>query len=585
MEIAFVLGLLVLAIILFSVEKIGVDLVTLFLLVAMVSFGILTPAEAFAGFGSDFIILLASIFIISAALQETGILDLIGSRLLKLGRLHPGFLITYIMTAVGFTSAFMNNTTVTAIFIAPVITVARRLKMSPSKLLMPVAYASIVGGTCTIIGTSTNIAVSGYIDKAGLGGLGFFEILPVGIVLFVITLIYMALFSKKLLPDHKEESLTEEFRLKEYVSEVVIMPKSPLIGQPIFQSNLSRMGFRILNVIRDGHNFLPGDYTIIKEQDILIIEGLMDDLLQVKETSGIEIRADILLDKALQGEGIKLAEVLVTPQSDFVNTSLKNASFRHKYGLVVIAVNRPGHTFRDKLGSIYLRTGDTLLVQGPAEKINYLKDRRDLIIMDDFKPLLYKKRKGVMTLVVFITAIFVGSMEWMPLSASLLFAALLVVVFKAVPLEQAHEAIDWRLLILIGGMVAFGTAMTKTGAAEWLSNLIVHYMQPLGVLAIMAGFIILTVFMTQPMSNAAAALVVLPIAITTANSLGVNPRTFAIAVMMSASVSLITPFEPSCILVWGPGKYKFRDFFKAGFFLTIILMAVLLVMIPWIWPL
>ncbi|HNS12783.1 MAG TPA: SLC13 family permease [Bacteroidia bacterium] len=585
MEIAIVLGLLVVAILLFSWEKIGVDVVTLFLLVILIITGILTPAEAFAGFGSDFIILLGAIFIISAALQETGILDLVGSRLLKMARLHPGFLITYIMAGVGFTSAFMNNTTVTAIFVAPVMAVARRLKVSPSKLLMPVAYASIVGGTCTIIGTSTNIAVNGYIDKAGLGGLGFFEILPVGIVLFVISLVYMALFSNKLLPDHKEESLTEEFHLKEFVSEVVITAKSPMIGQQIFQSNLSDMGFRILNVIRDGHNFLPGDYTIIKENDILIVEGFIDNLLQVKETAGIEIRADILLDKALQGEGIKLAEVLVTPQSDFVNTSLKNASFRQKFGLVVIAVNRTGYSFRDKLGSIILKTGDTLLVQGPAEKINFLKANRDIVIMDDFRPLLYKRRKGVLTLVVFIAAIFAGSNGWVPLSASLLLSALVVVVFKAVSLERAHEAIDWRLLILIGGMAAFGTAMTKTGAADWLSELIVQYMEPLGVLAIMAGFIILTVFLTQPMSNAAAALVVLPVAILTANNLGVSPKPFAVAVMLSASVSLITPFEPSCILVWGPGKYKFKDFFRAGFFLTIILMAVLLCMIPLIWPL
>lgn len=585
MEIALVLGLLVIAIILFSSERIGVDVATLFILVALIGLRILTPQEAFAGFGSDFIIILGSIFIISSALQETGILDLVGSRLLKMARLHPTFLITFTMAGVGFTSAFMNNTTVTAIFVAPVMAVARRLKVSPSKLLMPVAYASIVGGTCTIIGTSTNIAVNGYLEHAGLGGLGFFEILPVGIVLFVISLVYMALFSNKLLPDHPEESLTDEFRLKEFVSEVVITSDSPLIGQQIFQSNLSHMGFRILNVIRDGHNFLPGENTIIMGGDILIIEGLVNDLLQIKETSGIEIRADILIDKALQGDGIKLAEVLVTPQSDFVNMSLKNASFRQKYGLVVLAVNRTGYTFRDKLGGIVLKTGDTLLIQGPSEKIQYLKAKREIVIMDDFRPLLYKKRKGVMTLAVFILSIIVGTIGWIPLSASLLLAALVVVVFKAVPLEKAHEAIDWRLLILIGGMAAFGTAMTKTGAADWLSNLIITYMESMGVLAIMAGFIILTVFLTQPMSNAAAALVVLPIAILTAQNLGVNPKPFAVAVMLSASVSLITPFEPSCILVWGPGKYKFRDFFRAGFFLTIILMTVLLVMIPYFWPL
>ncbi|HNP47457.1 MAG TPA: SLC13 family permease [Bacteroidia bacterium] len=585
MEIAIVLGLLVLAILLFSMEKFSVDLVTMGLLFVLIATKIITPQEAFAGFGSDFMVVLTSIFIISGALQQTGVLDLIGARLLSLAKARPEYMIVYIMFAVGLTSAFMNNTTVTAIFLAPVIAVARNLKMGPSKLLIPVAYASILGGTCTLIGTSTNIAVGGYLEKIGMQPIGMFEFLPVGLALFVTGLLYMALVGKRSLPDNKDESMEAEFGLRAYVSEIVISQDSPLIGKGIFQSSLSKMGFRILNVIRLGHNFLPDKTSIIEANDILIVEGKLENLIAVKETEGIDIRADGLLDYSLQSENIKLAEVLVTPQSEFLNNTLKSSNFRQKYGLVVLAINRSGHTLREKLGKVILRVGDILLVQGPIEKIDYYKLSRDIAILDDFRPLLYKRRKGILTLAVFITSIILGSCNIFPLSASMILGVLVVVLIKAVSIERAYETIDWKLLVMIGGMSAFGTAMTNSGAATWLSQNIVNVMQPFGTLAIMAGFVILTVFLTQPMSNAAAALVVLPIAIETARHLEVNPRTFAIAVMLSASVSLVTPFEPSCILVYGPGKYRFIDFFKAGGILTVILMAVLMILIPYYWPL
>ncbi|MCX6290909.1 MAG: SLC13 family permease [Bacteroidetes bacterium] len=584
MEITLVLSLLVIAIFLFSTEKLSVDVVTIILLVILTATKILTPTEAFAGFGSDFIIILASIYIISGALQQTGMLDLIGSRLLKIARTKPNMLVSVIMFTVGATSAFMNNTTVTAIYIAPVISLARKIKINPSRLLMPVAYASILGGTCTLIGTSTNIAVSGYLEKSGMKPLGMFEFLPVGLTIFFIGLVYMATIGKRLLPDHKDQDFTEEFGLRQYMTEVVVLPGSALIGQKIFSSDIAKTGFRILNVIRGKENFLPDKSTIICAEDILIVEGNIDDLLKVKEASGIEIRADVLVNKDLQSNDIRLAEVLVTPQSDFVNVSLKNANFRQRYGLVVLAINRSGQALREKIGSIVLHVGDILLVQGRVEKINYFKANRDITIMEDFKPLLYKKRKGLMTLSIFVGAMVIGASDVLPLSTALLLASLLIVLCKAISVEKAYETIDWKLLIMIGGMSAFGTAMIKSGAADFLAHNIVGMMSRYGPEAIMAGFIVLTVFLTQPMSNAAAALVVLPVALQTAQQMGISGRPFAIAVMLSASVSLITPLEPSCILVYGPGRYRFVDFFKTGFLLTVILMMVLMLMIPYYWP-
>ncbi len=587
MEIALVLGLLLVAIVLFATEKLSVDIVTLILLIILILSNILTPAEAFAGFSSDFIIILASIFVISGALRETGVLDRVGSRLSRLSNIKPGILLLYVMSVTGAVSAFMNNTTVTALFVGPVLGMCRRLNISASQFLMPLAFASILGGTCTLIGTSTNVAVSGYMKDMNLPAIGMFEILPMGLIMFGSGILYMTLIGKRFLPDHTDHNLTDEYNIREYLSEVIVVKNSPLIGQKIMESNLSKMDIRILKLIRNKSQFFPHPHQEVEQGDILLVEAKLEQLIKIKETNGIEIRADTLDNITIQTASIRLAEVLITnTESDLVGATIKSAGFRQRYGLVVLAIYRQGQPLRDKISSIELRLGDLLLVQGTSERIQAIKESRDLAIMgEEFIPIKYREKRGFFSVAVFIIAVIVGSLEWAPLSVCFLTAAVLTVISKSMPVEKAYTSIDWRLLILIGGMSAFGKAMEKTGAADFLATNIVSLLQPLGTISIMAGFILLTVFLTQPMSNAAAALVVLPIALQTAEELGANPKTFAIAIMLSASISLITPFEPSCILVYGPGKYKFFDFFKTGSLLTLILIVLLICFIPIFWAL
>jgi di/tricarboxylate transporter len=593
MPIAIVLGLLALAIILFATEKLSVDIITLILLIALVLTNILTPAEAFAGFSQDIIIILASIFIISGALQKSGLMDALGMWLYKFAKGSDNRLLLLIMGVVSAVSAFMNNTTVTAVFVPPVIGVARQSKTSASKLLMPVAFASILGGNCTLIGTSTNVAVSGYIAKIGMQPLSMFEVTPIGLIVTAVGIAYMMLIGKRLLPDHKDESLTEEYAMREYLTEILVMPDSQMIGQRIFASDLSKKEFRILEVIRGAEKSLPTPKTVIEANDILLVEGKVEELIKVKETAGIEIRAEVKLgDLDLQSEDIKIAEVLVTSKSDLIGHTVKDANFRARYGLSALAIYRHGQSLREKLGGIRLRLGDLLLVQGAAEKLEDLRRTGDLWVLEEFKPRPYAKQKGLYTMGFFAAAVLAGSLGWLPLSVAFLAAAVLTALFRCLTIEEAYASIDWRLLILIGGMTAFGTAMDKTGAAEFLANKIVNFMNPLvanlpdpwGVTLILGAFFLLTVILTQPMSNAAAALVVLPVAIETAQQLGVNERTFAIAIMVAASVSFITPFEPSCILVYGPGKYRFMDFVKTGTILTLILIVITLLAVPLIWP-
>jgi di/tricarboxylate transporter len=587
MEIALVLGLLFVAIILFATEKLSVDIVTLILLIILILSNILTPAEAFAGFSSDFIVILASIFIISGALRETGVLDKVGSKLSTLSDVSPNVLMLYVMSVTGAISAFMNNTTVTALLVGPILGMCRRLNISASKLLMPLAFASILGGTCTLIGTSTNVAVSGYMRHMNLPAIGIFEILPIGLILFGTGVLYMVFIGRRFLPDHIDHNLTDEYAIREYLSEVVVVNGSPLIGQKIIHSNLSRMDIRILKLIRNRLEFFPHPHLEIEAGDMLLVEAKLEQLIKIKETNGIQIKADTLENITIQTDGIRLAEVLITNnESELVGTTIKQAGFRQRYGLVVLAMYRHGQPLIDKISSIELRLGDLLLVQGTSERIQAIKESRDLaIIGEEFTPIKYREKRGIFSIVVFMLAVIAGSLELAPLSVCFLSAAVLAVVSRSMPIEKAYSSIDWRLLILIGGMSAFGTAMEKSGAADFLASNIVGLLEPWGSISIMAGFIVLTVFLTQPMSNAAAALVVLPIALKTAAELGANPRTFAIAIMLSASVSLITPFEPSCILVYGPGKYKFFDFLKTGSLLTVILIALLIFFVPYFWPL
>jgi di/tricarboxylate transporter len=461
----------------------------------------------------------------------------------------------------------------------------RKLAISPSKVLIPVAYASILGGTCTLIGTSTNVAVSGYIAGVGLEPLDFFEILWMGLILFATGIVFILVFWKRILPDHKEASFSEEYQIKQYLSEIVVTKKSNLIGQVVFQSDLSKRDVRIIKIRRGKDEFIPNRFSRIESEDILLVECKVEDLIKVKESSGLEVLADTITDKDIQSDKIRLAEVLITPGSRLVDRSLKEARFRQTYDLVVLAVHRLEATIFQKMSDVKLKIGDVLLIQGTEEKINANKNSVEFSFLGDFRVNMFKERKGIMAALIFLVAVIAGSLKLVPLSIAFLTAALLIILVGALRMERAYQIMDWKLLVLIGGMSAFGTAMQNSGASEFLAVNIIGLLGDFGVIYVLAGFVLLVIILTQPMSNAAAALVVLPVALEAAQILQADPRSFAIAIMMGASVSLITPFEPSCILVYGPGKYKFVDFIKVGLPLTIILVILILFFVPRFWPL
>ncbi len=581
-EILLLLGLLIAVIVLFATEALSIDVVTLLLLLVLMGTGILTPSEAFAGFSSEVIVALASVFVITGALQESGVIDDVVRRITRFapGTLR-GILRLLLPLAAGL-SAFMNNTTVAAVLVSPVSSLAREAKVAASRLLMPMAYATILGGTCTLVGTSTNVAVSGYMASHGIGGAGMFEMTLAGLALALVGAIYLLVVSPWLLPEHENDDLSSAYPMRDYLSEIVITENSPLVGTTLLESDLARQGFRVLRILRDTKDIAPKPQTTMLAGDVVLVEGNIEDLMRAKERSGIEIHPQLKsFAHPLDPKNTLTGEAIVLPHSELLDETLKSSKFRQRFGLIAIALSRAGRSLRAELSRVRLKVGDVLLVQGDKAAFDALKDDPNLAVLQRNVPRQSAARLGWLVLGVFALAVTVNALGWMPLAFCFLSAAVIALLVKAITAERAYEVIEWRLLILIAGMTAFGTAMEKTGAARVMCEWLLSLLQPLGPHSVMLGLAVLTVILTQPMSNAAAALVMMPVALEVAATMELNPRMLSFVIMLSASVSLITPLEPACVLVYSPGRYRFMDFVRCGAPLTILLVFVII----WICPL
>ncbi|MEP7213029.1 MAG: SLC13 family permease [Acidobacteriota bacterium] len=585
--------LLFAAIALFASEKVPVDIVGILLVIALVVTGVLTMPEGVAGFGNDVVITIAGLFILVGGLRKTGIVDMIGRRLYKVAGDNELFLTALIMATAAVSAAVLKNTTTTAMFLPVVIGLAAKSKIPPSKLLMPLAFGAILGGSCTLIGTSTNLAVSGAITRYGQPPLSMFELTSVGAITLAAGVVYMLVVGRRLLPARGgDESLTELYEMRDYISELLVLPNSPLVGKTLDESHIGTdLELRILGIVRDDRPITaPGPKERIQRRDLLIVEGKMNDLLRVKEEIGLEIKPDFMLnDVLLEGGGIELFEVMVLPESRLAGRTLKGVRFRQNYALTVLAINRHGDKFVNKLSSVVLKFGDVLLVQGSQSDITPLVSDGELLLLEDVSSTGVrsgKRRWAIAAFALFISLslskIVVG--VDIPLAICVLSGVLVLLATRTIRHSEMYSLIDFRLLVLIACMMSFGVAMEKTQADVFLAGLIQQYFGDFGPTAVLAGFFLLTVMLTQPMSNQAAALVVLPVAVKTAIGLGLNPRTFIVAVTFAASFSFITPLEPACVLVYTPGRYRFVDFVKVGSILTIIVFAVSILLVPIFWP-
>jgi di/tricarboxylate transporter len=586
--IATVLILLVVAVVLFSIERIPIDIVTILLLMALVLTRTLTVTEAFSGFGNEIVITIAGLFIMTGGLVKTGIVDVIGRRLHKIAGKNQFRLTALVMVTAALSAAVLKNTTTTAMFVPVVLGLAERLQVPPSKLLMPLAFGAILGGTCTLIGTSTNLAVSGQLPRYNMEPFTMFELTPVGVTLVGVGMIYMLLIGLRMLPSRGSDSLTDQYNIREYMSEVIVLPDSLLINKTLGEANLSdTLDLTVVGILRGTQGRIaPVSNERIRAGDLLLVQGRVEDILRVKNEAGIEIKPDFKLsDKDFVSGNVRMFEVMVLRGSDLIGRTLKGLKFRERYGLVVIAINRHGMRFLSKLSTISLRFGDVLLVQGRRDEVERLAADGNLLLLEDVSERRGRARKRRWALLAFSIFLFLSVSHYVPLPIAILIAALIMLAKKAVRVQEMYSLIEFRLIVLIAGMISFGTAMQKTGADQYLANQIVWAIGGYGDLAVLAGFFALTVFLTQPMSNQAAALVVLPVAIKTALALGINPRAFAITVTYAASCSFMTPLEPACVLIFTPGRYRFFDFVKVGSILTVAVFFLVMLLVPAYWPL
>jgi di/tricarboxylate transporter len=592
--IATVLILLFVAVVLFATERIPIDIVTILLVIGLVLTGTLTAAEGFAGFGNDIVITISGLFILTGGLVKTGVIDIIGRRLHRIAGGNEFRLTALVMITAAACAAVMKNTTTTAMFVPVVLGMSERARVPPSKLMMPLAFGAILGGTCTLIGTSTNLAVSGALPRYGMPPFSMFELTPVGVAIVCVGMLYMLLLGLRLLPRRGgSDSLTEQYHIREYLSEVIVLPDSPLVGKTLSEANVGdELDLTVVGILRGRQGRIaPSAKERIEAEDLLLVQGRIEDILRVKTEAGIEIRADFKLsDSVLETQGVELFEAMVLRGSDFVGRTLKGLKFRQRYGLTVLAVNRHGVALLSKISTVSLRFGDVLLVQGRRERVEQLTLDGQLLLLEDVSERRGRAAQRRWALLAFGLFLCLSLSKYftgydLPLSIAVLAGVLVMLGSRAVRTQEMYSLVEWRLIVLIAGMISFGTAMEKTGADKYLADLIVKATGAYGPLAILAGFFAMTVAITQPMSNQAAALVMLPIAVKTALALGLNPRAFAVTVTYAASCSFLTPLEPACVLIFTPGRYRFFDFVKVGSILTIAVFAIVMLLVPVFWPL
>jgi di/tricarboxylate transporter len=589
LDIFLILVTIVISLVLFSFDRLPADVIALGVLLFISITGLLPPDKAFAGFGSDAVILIMGLLILTAALIRTGVVDIIGREITRFTGNGSFRLLVVVMGASALVSSLISNTAATAIFLPVVIGIAHRAKMSTSKLLMPLAFATILSSSVTLVATSTNIVVSGLMTQHGMSPIGMFELAPVGLPILVIGILYMLFWGYKLIPERGDvESEFEEIGKPPYLAEVIILPGSALANKTLAESGLGRdLDLTVVRVEREKQRyFAPQADLYLKENDVLLVEGSRDDILKVKEVAGIDFLDNIQLsDPDVQSEEIRLVEAIILLRSPLLGRTLRGAQFREKYGLQVLAINRHGETIRRRISRMTIQLGDVLLIQGHRSNIVALESDKTFRLIGPINEKNPNLRRAPIAVGAFAGALALATFNLTSFPLAVLIGVLVVFVTRCITPEEAYREVEWRAIILIGSMLGVGAALEYTGAAQYFAYQIVSWSKGAHPLLLLSAFFILTMLLTQPMSNQAAAAIVVPIALQTAAQIGANPRTFAVMIAIAASCSFLTPLEPACLMVYGPGRYRFVDFLKVGSILTVAIFLVAILLVPVFWPL
>ncbi|MEP6901678.1 MAG: SLC13 family permease [Actinomycetota bacterium] len=594
-------SILIAALILFLTEKLPADLVALLVVVALGVSGVLTPQEAFSGFSRSAVITIMAIFILTEALQRTGVTEQVGNILLKVGGKSELRLVVAVMTAGAFLSLFMNNIAAAAVLLPAASGAAKKAEVNTSRLLMPLAFGTILGGMATLL-TTSNIVVNSILIDNKLDGFSLYDFAPVGIPLVLAGILYVAFIGRNQLPGESplertlapnkevQDDLITAYHLGENLFRARVPEKSFLIGKPLSESTLREdFGVSVVAIERKNKKlFALSPETEIKDGDTLVLEGDEEDFRERDVKPFMEfLPASEWHDSDLESRAVEVVEAMLAPRSRLIGENLRSAHFREKYGMSVLAIWRADEEIITNLAEVPLVFGDALLLQGTHDKLAVLSADADLILlMSKEETAITVPNKGRAALMIFVATLVLAVILPDLTAAVMLGGALAMMLTGILTTEQAYSSINWKSVFLVAGMLPMGIALTKTNAAALMADGVVGLLGGFGAIGLLAGLFIVTVLMVQAVNGAVVAAVIAPVAVNVAQQTHLNPRSLVMGVALAASMAFITPLgHPVNVLVMSPGGYNFRDFVKIGLPLTIILFIVAMIFLPLFWRL
>jgi di/tricarboxylate transporter len=582
-------GVIVLAAMaLFTSGKVRIDIVALCVLVALFVLNLIEPEQALYGLANQATVTIAAMFVISAGLVRTGLVEWAARQLDRIaGKTELRLMLILSLTA-AILSAFIINAAIVAIFIPVSMVLSRSRKIAPSKILIPLSFASQFGGVCTLVGTSTNLIVNSIAVNRGLEPFGFFEFLPLGLAMVGAGMVYLAAVGHWLLPVRKgEEEQIDKYRLVDYLAELQVTEKSPLIGQTWEKCGVGdETKVELTNFLRGTKAVSRPTRTRIKADDILLLHGNVEQILEIESKYGLKILKNARVkDQELSSHNMKLSEVLVPPDSNLIGRTLADATFFRRHKLTILAIQRRGKTLRERLADIKLAENDTVLLQGHEDDIAHIMNSPNVIVTNELTDLYLRKDHAIIAIVILIAVVALTTLNVMPVMLAAILGAVAMVVTQCLNIEEAYKSIDWKIIFLLAGVLPLGLALEQSGATLWLAE---HVLEPLashGPVLLLSAFYLITAIFTEAMSNNAAAAILAPIAFTTAASLGIDPRPLLIAITFAASTSFATPIGyKTNTMIYSPGGYHFTDFTKIGVPLNLVFWGLATLLIPLIWP-
>ncbi len=589
LEIVLVLLIIISAIVLFATEIISIDLVAMVVMVVLMLSGLVTPTEGIQGFSNSATITVLALLILSAGLQSTGAVNLLGRYMIKLSGKSANRALLIILLVSALLSAFINNTAVVVIFMPIIFRMAKFTRSAPGKFLMPLSFAAMVGGTCTVIGTSTNILVSDlYAQYAGGSGFSIFEFSLIGAACVAAVVVYMAVVGDRLIGRRAEEdSLTEQYAIKDYLTELVVTPGSPLAGKHLRETFLiDELDAEVLEVIhKDGDVWLPSRREILQEGDRILLKVNIEDILIIQAQPGIAIqsRGEFGDEDLISGE-TTLLEVVVAPNSKLVRKTVREIDFKTLYGAVPLAIRRRGIFLRNKIADTVLRFGDDILLEVRKESVKGFRRNFDFIPMTEIEKPIFEKRKLILSVLITVGVVAAAAIGLAPILVTALTGCVLMFLTECITIREAYRSVEWKIIFLLAGLIPLGIAIENSGAAALIATNLHHLLGQSSPVLVVLILFVFTAMLTSIMSNNATAILITPIAIDLAIQMQVNPKAFLLAVMFAASTSFITPVGyQTNTLIYGPGNYRFGDFFKVGGLLTLLLMAIVTTMIYWMY--